>query len=51
MINTVINGIRYTTLGIADTSPFTSFVMALIMTIIFTFLAISFMHSGKKIKQ
>ena len=36
----MINGIRYTTLGIADTSPFTSVVMALIMTIIFTFLAI-----------
>jgi len=47
----MINGIRYTTLGIADTSPLTSFIMALIMTIIFTFSAIILMHSGKKIKQ
>ena len=47
----MINGIRFTTLGIADTSPLTSVIMALIMTILFTTLAIGLMHSGKKIKQ
>ena len=47
----MINGIRFTTLGIADTSPLTSFIMALVMTILFTISAILLMHSGKKIKQ
>ena len=47
----MINGIRFTTLGIADTSPITSLIMALIMTMLFTTSAILFMHSGKKIKQ
>ena len=47
----MINGIRFTTLGIADTPPLTSVIMALIMTILFTVLAIGLMHSGKKIKQ
>jgi len=47
----MINGIRFTTLGISDTSPLTSFIMALVMTILFTISAILLMHSGKKIKQ
>ena len=47
----MINGIRFTILGIADSPPMTSFTMALIMTIIFTLSAIILMHSGKKIKQ
>ena len=47
----MINGIRFTILGIADSPPITSFLMALIMTIFFTSSAIILMHSGKKIKQ
>ena len=47
----MINGIRFTILGVADSPPMTSFTMALIMTIFFTVSAIMLMHSGKKIKQ
>ena len=47
----MINGIRFTILGIADSPPMTSFIMALIMTIFFTVSAIMLMHSGRKIKQ
>ena len=47
----MINGIRFTILGIADSPPMTSFTMALIMTIFFTLSAIILMHSCKKIKQ
>ena len=47
----MINGIRFTILGVADTPPMTSFTMALIMTIFFTVSAIMLMHSGRKIKQ
>ena len=47
----MINGIRFTILGVADTPPMTSFAMALIMTIFFTVSAIMLMHSGRKIKQ
>ena len=47
----MINGIRFTILGIADSPPMTSFTMALIMTIFFTLSAIMLMHSGRKIKQ
>ena len=47
----MINGIRFTILGIADSPPMTSFTMALIMTIFFTLSAIILMHSGRKIKQ
>ena len=47
----MINGIRFTMLGIADSPPMTSFTMALIMTIFFTLSAIILMHSGRKIKQ
>tara|TARA_B110000444_G_scaffold257929_1_gene297530 strand:- start:513 stop:1274 length:762 start_codon:yes stop_codon:yes gene_type:complete len=47
----MINGIRYTVLGISDSPVYISVIMALIMTIVFTFSAILLMHSGKKIKQ
>ena len=47
----MINGIRFTILGIADSPPMTGFIMALIMTIFFTVSAIMLMHSGRKIKQ
>ena len=47
----MINGIRFTILGIADSPPMTSFTMALVMTIFFTVSAIMLMHSGRKIKQ
>ncbi len=47
----MINCIRYTVLGVYDTSPFNSFLMALVMTIIFTVASILLMKSGKKIKQ
>jgi ABC-2 type transport system permease protein len=47
----MINGIRYTILGIADSPPATSFLMALVMTAIFTLASILLMHSGKKIKN
>ncbi len=47
----MINGIRFTILGIADSPPMTSFTMALIMTVFFTLSAITLMHSGRKIKQ
>ena len=47
----MINGIRFTILGIADSPPMISFTMALIMTIFFTLSAIILMHSGRKIKQ
>ncbi|NOZ04718.1 MAG: ABC transporter permease [FCB group bacterium] len=47
----MINGIRHTTLGISDSSPTVSFLMALLLTVLFTALAMIVMHSGKKIKQ
>ena len=47
----MINGIRFTILGVADSPPITSFTMALIMTIFFSVSAIILMHSGRKIKQ
>ena len=47
----MINGIRYTVLGVYDSSPLNSFLMALFMTILFTTAAILLMKSGKKIKQ
>lgn len=46
----MINGLRFTILGIADSAPSTSFIMALIMTFIFTAMSIALMRSGKKIK-
>ena len=47
----MINGLRYTVLGVYDSSPLNSFLMALFMTILFTTAAILLMKSGKKIKQ
>ncbi len=46
----MINGIRYTILGIADSNPLVSFAMGLLLTLLFTIMAIAIMHSGKKIK-
>lgn len=46
----MINGLRFTILGVADSAPSTSFIMAFIMTLIFTAMSIALMHSGKKIK-
>lgn len=47
----MINGIRYTILDVADSSPLISFLMALLLTVLFTIIAILLMRSGKKIKQ
>ncbi len=47
----MINGIRYTVLGVFDSPPLNSFLMALFMTVLFTTAAILLMKSGKKIKQ
>ena len=47
----MINGIRYTILGVSDSSVLISFIMAIILTLIFTFAAILLMQSGKKIKH
>ena len=47
----MINGIRYTILEKSDSSVMTSFWMAVLLTILFTSLAIMLMKSGKRIKQ
>ena len=47
----MINGVRYSILNISDSSPLFSFIMALIMAILFTFAAILLMRSGYKIKH
>lgn len=47
----MINGIRYTILGVSDSSVSVSFWMALILTGVFTAIAISLMQSGKRLKQ
>ncbi len=47
----MINGLRYTVLGISDSPPEISFIIAIIMTILFTCAAILLMKSGKKIKS
>ena len=47
----MINGIRFTILGISDSSVTFSFWMALSLTLIFTVIAIILMQSGRKIKQ
>ncbi|NQV38313.1 MAG: ABC transporter permease [Candidatus Marinimicrobia bacterium] len=46
----MINGMRFSILGIADSDPWLSFGMGLFLTFLFTFLAMAFMQSGKKIK-
>ena len=47
----MINGIRYTILEKSDSSVMTSLWMAILLTTIFTSLAIVLMKSGKQIKQ
>lgn len=47
----MINGLRYTTLGFSDSDPQYSFVIALLMSISLSFIAIFSMKSGKKMKQ
>jgi ABC-2 type transport system permease protein len=46
----MINGIRYTILGVSDSSFQISFIMAMFLTLVFTVAAIALMESGKKIK-
>ena len=47
----MINGLRYTILGISDSDPLYSFLIASLMTLIFTIASIKVMENGKKIKQ
>jgi len=47
----MINGIRYTILGINTSNISISFIMAFVLTIAFSIAAIFLMQSGKKIKQ
>ena len=47
----MINGLRFTILGVSDSPPMTSFIVAFLMTIGFFTLAVLLMESGKKIKQ
>ena len=47
----MINGLRFTILGISDSNPLHSFIIAILMTVVFTIASIKLMESGKKIKQ
>ena len=47
----MINGIRYTILGVSDSPVSVSYGMAFLLTIVFSFASILLMQSGKKIKQ
>ena len=47
----MINGIRYTVLGVSDSNVHISFIMAIILTAGFTLTAILLMQSGRKIKE
>ena len=47
----MINGIRYTILGVSDSNVVISYVMAVILTFGFTLSSVLIMESGKKIKQ
>ena len=47
----MINGIRYTILGVSDSPVSISYTMAIILTISFTISSILLMQSGKKIEQ
>tara|TARA_Y100000817_G_C16829376_1_gene532750 strand:- start:329 stop:1090 length:762 start_codon:yes stop_codon:yes gene_type:complete len=47
----MINGLRYTMLGVSDSNPLTSFIIASILTVGFFIGAILLMESGKKIKN
>ena len=46
----MINGIRYTILGVSDSNVVISYVMAIILTFGFTLSSVLLMESGKKIK-
>ena len=47
----MINGIRYTILGVSDSNVLISYTMAIILTFGFTLSSVLLMESGKKIKQ
>ena len=47
----MINGIRYTILGVSDSNVVISYVMAIILTFGFSLSSVLLMESGKKIKQ
>ena len=47
----MINGIRFTILGVSDSSVFISYAMAITLTVGFTTSSVLLMRSGKKIKQ
>ena len=47
----MINGLRFAILGISDSNPSHSFIIAILMTVVFTTASIKLMESGKKIKQ
>ena len=47
----MINGLRYTMLGVSDSSPLISFIVASCLTIGFFIGSILLMESGKKIKN
>ena len=47
----MINGIRYTVLGVSDSEVHISILMAIVLTFGFTIASILFMQSGKKIKN
>ena len=47
----MINGIRYTVIGVSDSEVGISILMAIILTIGFTLASILLMQSGKKIKN
>lgn len=47
----MINGIRYTMLGISDFPVIISYIMAIILTVLFSITSIVLMMSGKRIKQ
>ena len=47
----MINGIRYTVLGVSDSEVKISILMAIVLTIGFTLASILLMQSGKKIKN
>ena len=47
----MINGIRYTVLGVSDSEVQVSILMAIVLTFGFTIASILFMQSGKKIKN
>ena len=44
----MINGLRFTILGISDSNPSHSFIIAILMTVVFTTASIKLMERGKK---